>query len=121
MFDSLIKVYAQTIEEIKKTLFRGNEKEPLLKLFEAEIMACETPEDLLAWVENWYNLYLKRADYCVLDAAMDARIADSLEDDRPLCLVMGEAHAEMIAKDLTTGPLGVSSWMRQVRSVNYHF
>ncbi len=103
-FDSLVKIYVETCEEIKKNLAQGDDKQPLVKRFAAEVRACETPEALLSWAEDWSNLYLKRADYLVLDAAMGARIADSLTDDRPLCLVIGEAHASMLAQNLE--PLG---------------
>ena len=106
LFNALIKVYSETIQEITQNLAHGNDKEPLGNRFVAGVMACETPEDLLAWTENWYQLYLKRADYFVLDVAMYARIADSLVDDRPLCLIMGEGHASAIAKVLPMEPLG---------------
>ena len=98
--DEIASTYAQAMRTIKEDLGKGNPNDLLNDRLEKDLKVCRTSQELLTWIDRWYGLYIISTDYLVLNASLLDRIAGALEDERPLCVVVGDIHAI----DLTGSP-----------------
>ena len=101
LFEAILKVYSESVRTIKGHLGKKHKKDQLGKMLLEEIYACTTPAAFASWFVSWQKCYLLQCDYLVFDAALLDRMVSSMSNLSPLCVVIGETHADKLSRLLT--------------------
>lgn len=99
-----IEQFSQAVTKIEADLAAYD---PKLSLWEAIFTSClasKTTIDLMKFYDNLDTLYGDATDYRFYDLHLLDKILRRVEDDFPVCLILGESHAQKLYEYLNMIP-----------------